>query len=57
MFSSIYSVHDNIVAPQDSSDLPGARNLVFGAIGHVALGRHPDIMRCALAEIESVAQV
>jgi len=49
--SSIYSVHDNIIAPQDSSVLPGARNLVFGAIGHVALGRHPDIMRCTLHEI------
>jgi triacylglycerol esterase/lipase EstA (alpha/beta hydrolase family) len=57
LFSSIYSVHDNIIAPQDSSDLPGARNLVFGAIGHVALGRHPEIMRCALAEIEAAAQV
>ena len=55
LFSSIYSVHDNIVAPQDSSDLPGARNLVFGAIGHVALGRHPQIVRCALQEIEAVA--
>ncbi|MET0321571.1 MAG: alpha/beta fold hydrolase [Duganella sp.] len=56
LFSSIYSVHDNIVAPQDSSDLPGARNLVFGAIGHVALGRHPDIVRCALAEIRAAQQ-
>ena len=54
LFSSIYSVHDNIIAPQDSSDLPGARNLVFGAIGHVALGSHPHSMRCALAEITSV---
>jgi triacylglycerol esterase/lipase EstA (alpha/beta hydrolase family) len=53
LFSSIYSVHDNIIAPQDSSDLPGARNLVFGAVGHVALGRHPEILRCTLAEIES----
>ncbi|MYM74698.1 alpha/beta fold hydrolase [Duganella sp. FT134W] len=57
LFSSIYSVHDNIIAPQDSSDLPGARNLVFGAIGHVALGRHPDIMRCALQEITAAASV
>jgi len=56
LFSSIYSVHDNIVAPQDSSELPGARNLVFGAIGHVALGRHPEIMRCALAEIEAAGR-
>jgi triacylglycerol esterase/lipase EstA (alpha/beta hydrolase family) len=57
LFSSIYSVHDNIVAPQDSSELPGARNLVFGAIGHVALGHHPEIMRCALREIEAAAQL
>ena len=57
LFSSIYSVHDNIIAPQDSSELPGARNLVFGAIGHVALGRHPEIMRCALAEIEAASQL
>jgi triacylglycerol esterase/lipase EstA (alpha/beta hydrolase family) len=55
LFSSIYSVHDNIIAPQNSSDLPGARNLVFGAIGHVALGLHPRIMQCALAEIEAAA--
>jgi len=54
LFSSIYSVHDNIVAPQDSGALPGARNLVFGAIGHVALGRHPVILRCALDEIAAV---
>ena len=53
LFSSIYSVHDNIIAPQNSSELPGARMVVFGAIGHVALGRHPEIMRCALAEIKS----
>jgi triacylglycerol esterase/lipase EstA (alpha/beta hydrolase family) len=57
LFSSIYSVHDNIVAPQNSSDLPGARNLVFGAIGHVALGRHPIIMHAALREIEAAASL
>lgn len=57
LFSSIYSVHDNIVSPQESSDLPGARNLVFGAVGHVALGRHPEIMRCALSEIKTATPV
>jgi triacylglycerol esterase/lipase EstA (alpha/beta hydrolase family) len=57
LFSSIYSVHDNIIAPQNSSDLPGARNMVFGAIGHVALGRHPEIMRCALSEIKTATPV
>jgi len=57
LICSIYSVHDNIVAPQDSSELPGARNLVFGAIGHVALGHHPEVMRCALREIEAAARM
>ena len=55
LFTSIYSVHDNIVAPQQSCILPGARNLAFGAVGHVALGRHPQILRCVLEEIALAA--
>ncbi|RFP15134.1 alpha/beta fold hydrolase [Duganella sp. BJB488] len=57
LISSIYSVHDNIVAPQDSGALPGARNLEFGAIGHVALGRHPAILRCTMEEIVTAARL
>ncbi|MYN19839.1 alpha/beta fold hydrolase [Rugamonas sp. FT107W] len=57
LISSIYSVHDNIVAPQDSGALPGARNLEFGAVGHVALGRHPAILRCAMEEIVTAARL
>ncbi|HEY8101891.1 MAG TPA: alpha/beta fold hydrolase [Burkholderiaceae bacterium] len=34
---SIYSHHDNIIAPQTSSHLLGARNIAFHGIGHVAL--------------------
>jgi len=51
IFTSIYSVHDNIVAPQDSSHIPRARNLVYGGIGHVALGRHPAILAAVLDEV------
>lgn len=51
LFTSIYSHHDNIVIPQTSSCLPGAKNIAFGAVGHVALGRAPQILRCVLAEI------
>jgi triacylglycerol esterase/lipase EstA (alpha/beta hydrolase family) len=51
LFTSIFSHHDNIVAPQTSSWLEGAKNLEFGAIGHVALGRHPRILACVLDEI------
>jgi len=41
---SIYTHHDNIVAPQDSSVLPGARHIAFGGVGHVALGSNPRVL-------------
>ncbi|NRR28656.1 alpha/beta fold hydrolase [Oxalobacteraceae bacterium] len=51
LITSIYSHHDNIVAPQDSGFLPGARNIALGAIGHVALGRHASVLQLTLEEI------
>ena len=41
---SIYTYHDNIIAPQDSSELAGARNVAFGGVGHVALGSNPRVL-------------
>jgi triacylglycerol esterase/lipase EstA (alpha/beta hydrolase family) len=41
---SLYTHHDNIVAPQDSSVLAGARNVAFGGVGHVALGSNPRVL-------------
>ena len=35
--TSIYSCHDNFVAPQDSSVLAGAKNLPLPGIGHLSL--------------------
>jgi len=55
LFISMYSVHDNMVAPQNSSHFPPARNLVFGGIGHVALGRHPRVMEAVLAEVRQAS--
>ncbi len=54
LFTSIYSVHDNIVAPQDSGHFAGAHNVAFGAIGHVALGDTPEIIAAVLDEIAAV---
>jgi triacylglycerol esterase/lipase EstA (alpha/beta hydrolase family) len=54
LITSIYSWHDNIIAPQDSCHLPGARNIALHGIGHVALGRHPDIAKHVLAEIMAI---
>lgn len=51
LFTSIFSHHDNIIAPQTSSYLPGAKNIEFGAIGHVALGSNEAVMQCVLDEV------
>lgn len=36
-FTSIYSVHDTIISPQDSSVMAGAENIELTAIGHVSM--------------------
>jgi triacylglycerol esterase/lipase EstA (alpha/beta hydrolase family) len=51
---SIYSHHDNIIAPQTSSELPGARNLALGGVGHVALGRNRRVLAMVMGEIEAL---
>jgi pimeloyl-ACP methyl ester carboxylesterase len=51
LVTSIYSHHDNIIAPQTSSELPGARNLAFGGVGHVALGRNRRVLDTVMREI------
>ncbi len=55
LFVSIYSHHDNIVAPQTSSHLPGAKNIEFHGIGHVALALNPTVQACVLEEIHLAA--
>ncbi|WP_307728116.1 esterase/lipase family protein [Massilia terrae] len=51
LITSIWSHHDNIVAPQTSSLLPGARNIEFGGVGHVALGSDPGVLAAVMHEI------
>ena len=53
---SIYSRHDNIVSPQQSAQLPGARNMGFDLIGHVALGFDSDVMALLMTEITIARQ-
>lgn len=57
LITSIYSQHDNIVAPQASAHLPGARNIAFGGIGHVALASEARVLRRLLAEITINSEV
>ena len=56
LLTSIYSHHDNIVAPQTSCHLPGAKNIEVGGIGHVALGSNRRVLRCVLDEIAGEAR-
>ena len=41
---SIYSVHDNIVAPQETSRLAWARNLAVAGEGHFAMLELPEVL-------------
>jgi triacylglycerol lipase len=52
---SIYSHHDNIVSPQTSSHLAGARNIEYPGIGHVSLALHPLIQARVVAEIRNAS--
>jgi pimeloyl-ACP methyl ester carboxylesterase len=54
--TSIYSLHDNIVAPQRSAVLPDAVNRAFDLVGHVALGFDRDVMEQLIAEIRTCRQ-
>ncbi len=51
--TSLFTHHDNIVAPQTSSYLPGARNIEFGGVGHVAMGRNPRVLARLMQELIS----
>lgn len=56
LFVSIYSHHDNIISPQTSSHLPGARNIEFHAIGHVALALDSRIQAQVIREIRDASR-
>lgn len=53
---SIYSRHDNIIVPPDSSLLEGARNIAFDAIGHVELPSSKEIQSLVVKLIEEVGE-
>ena len=52
--TSIYSPHDNLVVPQDTSRLDWARNIPFPGQGHVAILLSGELARAVLAEIAEV---
>ncbi|UVW30162.1 triacylglycerol lipase [Massilia sp. H6] len=56
LLTSIYSHQDNIISPQTSSELPGARNIAFGGVGHVALGRNRQVLERVMHELSAMGE-
>ncbi len=54
LFVSLWSRHDNIVAPQASAVLPGATTIAVEGVGHVALGFDARVLDAVMAEISAV---
>lgn len=55
--TNIYSYHDNIVAPQDSAALAGARNIGLAGIGHLEMAIAPAVRQLILEEIRAIGDV
>jgi triacylglycerol esterase/lipase EstA (alpha/beta hydrolase family) len=49
--TSIYTPHDNLVAPQDTSRLPWARNVTVPGVGHVSIIASPRTFALVRAEL------
>lgn len=54
-FTSIWSWHDSMVAPQASSRLAGARNVELSGIGHNALLRNATVLSHVTDALDEVA--
>jgi len=50
---SIYSPHDNMVAPQATSRLPWARNVALPGLGHIAIAQSQALVEALLPELEA----
>ncbi|HSD61875.1 MAG TPA: alpha/beta fold hydrolase, partial [Burkholderiales bacterium] len=50
---SIFSWHDNLVAPQDSARLAGAQNVALERLGHLRLLFDPGVFRVVAEEISA----
>jgi len=48
---SVYTVHDNLVSPQDSSRIGWARNAAIAGVGHLAMLADPRVHRLVADEI------
>lgn len=53
--TSIYSCHDNLVAPQDTSRLRWARNVALPGLGHIDILGSPRLLAVLLEELRAAS--
>lgn len=51
--TSVYTVHDNLVAPQDTSRLAWARNVAVAGVGHVGILDSEPVFELVLDELRA----
>jgi hypothetical protein len=51
--TSIFSTHDNLVAPQDTSRLPWAKNIALTGLGHIDILGSERLRAVLLEELYS----
>lgn len=51
LFTSIWTYHDNMVAPQSSAALAGAHNIALSGLGHVQLAFAPEVRQIVFATL------
>lgn len=54
--TSLYSWHDTIIWPPNSSALPGIRHLELAGLGHVSLVLHPQVRSALQIELRRLIQ-
>ena len=53
-YTTVFSYHDNIVAPQETARLAGAHNVALAGIGHVSLVYSQRVREVVFAELDAI---
>ena len=56
-YTAVFSVHDNIIAPQESARLAGAHNIALSGIGHVTLVYSQRVREIVFAELDRIVSL
>jgi hypothetical protein len=54
LFTVILTHHDNIVSPQATQTLPGAKTIEFSGMGHVAMVYNKQVQAAVIEELRRI---